>query len=156
MSADHVEHFVVALDKTHLDIQHRDFGYVAGGGAQLGTEGRANLKHPLEDTDHDLLVELRALGQCGFFAEVIEFEYFGAAFGSPSQQFWRVDFNEIVVGQKFTDVAQQLARILKIFCSCRLRRSTPGNQTTCRDYRLLVERFVDLDRRFIGDRHQDS
>ena len=48
---------------------------------RLGAEDRPDFKHALEHTDHDLLVELGALGQIGWCAKIVQFEDIGAALG---------------------------------------------------------------------------
>src|SRR5262245_8704233 len=98
----------MAANKSHLDIEHGNFRDVAGRGAHFSAEGRCDFKHPLKDADHDLLVKLRALGQRGFLAEVIELKDFGAALGRSGHQLWRVNFYKVVFVQKFTDITSQL------------------------------------------------
>src|SRR5690348_17055674 len=53
----------VVLDEAEFDIQADVLVDVARSVMRLGAEDRADLEDTLEDTDHDLLVELWALRQ---------------------------------------------------------------------------------------------
>src|SRR5690606_11752188 len=74
-------HCGVILDETELDVERDVFVQVAGRVVRLRPEDRSNLEDPLEDTHHDLLVELRALRQISRAAKVIHGEYVCAPLG---------------------------------------------------------------------------
>src|ERR1051326_7157863 len=80
--AQHLHDGEVVLDKTELGVQADIFTKVARGVVRLGPENRTDLKDPLEDADHDLLVKLRALRQVSGPPEVVELEDVGPALGS--------------------------------------------------------------------------
>src|SRR6185369_15303655 len=92
----HASDVVVALNKAHLDVEHRDFGDVTGGGRKFSTESRSNLEHALKHTDHDLFVELWALGERRLLAKVIEFKHLCPALGCAGDQFGGLDLDKVV------------------------------------------------------------
>ena len=69
----------------------------------LRPEDRCDLVDALEDTDHHLLVKLRALRQICLFAEIRQGEDISSALGSCRCDFWRMDFGEVMAVQKFAE-----------------------------------------------------
>src|SRR5579884_1980133 len=67
-----------------------------GGVVLLGPERVPHLEDALEDTDHDLLIELRALGQIGMAVEVLHSEDVGPALGGGADDFGRADLGEVL------------------------------------------------------------
>src|SRR5690349_10081985 len=96
---DRVHHFLVALNKPHLNIEHGELSKMPRSGTWLCTIAMSDLKHAFKRTNHDLFVELRTLRKCCSLAKIIEFEYFSTTFGCSSNKLWRVDFNKFVINQ---------------------------------------------------------
>jgi hypothetical protein len=67
----------VVLNKAELDVEANVLVGVAGCVVGFGSKDRADLANPFEDPNHDLLVELRALGQEGRVARCqVSISYF--------------------------------------------------------------------------------
>lgn len=64
----------------------------------FGAKYRPNLEHALEYADHHLLVELRALGEVGRPAEVVEREHVRSALGCRGNDLGRLDLREAALG----------------------------------------------------------
>lgn len=62
--------------------------------ARLGAEHRPDLEDPLEDADHELLVELRRLRQITGPSEVVQFEHVRAGLGRRLDDLRRLDLDE--------------------------------------------------------------
>ena len=62
----------VVLDESHLGVHADVLVEVADGLMRLSPEDGGYLVHALENTDHHLLVLLRALRQIGLLAEVLD------------------------------------------------------------------------------------
>ena len=84
----------MVADEAHLQIEADVLVDVADGVVRLGAEDRADLVDALEDADHDLLVELRALRQIGLPLEVLHGEDVRAALGRRGDQLRGLDFGE--------------------------------------------------------------
>ena len=93
----------VVLDEAQLDVERDVLGQVAGGVVRLGPEHRPDLVDALEDADHHLLVELRALGQVRRAAEVVEREDVGAALGRRADDLRGVDLDEAARVERRTE-----------------------------------------------------
>src|SRR5260370_22012868 len=78
----------VVLNEAEFDIQANILVDVASGVMRLGAADRADLEDTLEDTDHNLLVELWALRQVCRSPKVVEFEAVGAALATRSGKRW--------------------------------------------------------------------
>src|SRR5262249_49355720 len=63
---------------------------------------RSDLEDTFEDTDHDLLVKLRALREICRAAKVVDFEQLCTTFGAGRDNLRRVDLGEPLPGEKFT------------------------------------------------------
>src|SRR5215467_11230783 len=100
----------VVLDEAEFDIQANILIDVTNGVVWLCAEDRADLKDALEDTDHDLLVELWALRQVCRSPKVVEFEHVGATLGSRSDNLWRLYLGEAARGKH---------RAKALHCACR-------------------------------------
>lgn len=61
--AEHPQHVAVVLDEAELRVEGDVLRQVSHRVVRLRTEHRTDLVDPLEDADHLLLVELRALGE---------------------------------------------------------------------------------------------
>ena len=85
---------VWSCDEAHLDVERDVLVEVARRVVRLGAEDRADLEDALEDADHDLLVELRALRQVGRPAEVVDGEDVGPALGGRGDELRRLDLDE--------------------------------------------------------------
>ena len=84
--AEHRHHVAVVVDEAELDVERAVLGEVAHGVVRLGAEHRPDLVDPLEDADQLLLVELRALGEVGRAAEVVDREDRRHRTPSPSRR----------------------------------------------------------------------
>jgi hypothetical protein len=102
--ANHVEDVLEAIDEAHLDIEHGELGEVASGGARLGAVGVVDFEDALKGPDHDLFVELWALGESSLAVEIIDLEDLGAAFGGFSEELRGVDFDEFVVDEELAEI----------------------------------------------------
>ena len=91
---EHRHHRELVLDEADLGVQGDVLVDVTGGVVRLGAEDGADLEDALEDADHDLLVELRALGQVGGLAEVVEGEGGGAELGGRADDLRCLDLGE--------------------------------------------------------------
>src|SRR6266542_558269 len=74
-------HVVVVADESHLGIERDVFVQVARCVMRLRAEDRPHLEDALEDTDEDLLVELRALSEICGLTEVVHAEAVRATLG---------------------------------------------------------------------------
>ena len=90
---------VLVLDEADLGVQRDVLVDVAGGVVRLGPEDGADLVDPLKDADHHLLVELRALGQVGGLAEVVEGEGGGPRLGGRADDLGGLDLCESEIVQ---------------------------------------------------------
>ena len=70
---------------------------------RLSTEDRGHLVDALEDADHDLLVELRALRQVGALAEVVDGKDVGPALGGGGNKLGRLDFGKAAPVQRLAE-----------------------------------------------------
>ncbi len=75
-------HGAMVRDKADLDIHTDILVQVAGRRVRLGAEDGRDLENTLEDADHDLLVELRALRETGTPVEIVHGEEVRAALPS--------------------------------------------------------------------------
>ena len=91
------------VNKTHLRVHGHVLAHVPGRDARFGAVNRRYLIDPLQNSSHDLLVELRGLRQRGVLAEIIGLEDFRSAFGGAREQLGRMDLNEIEVLQVLAD-----------------------------------------------------
>ena len=87
-------HVAVVVDEPHLGVERDVLGEMAHGVVGLGAEHRPDLVHPLEHADHDLLVQLRALGEERAPAEVVEPEDVRAALRRGTDDLRRLDLGE--------------------------------------------------------------
>src|SRR6266849_5606990 len=101
----------VVLDEAEFNVQANILVDVASGVMRLGAEDRADLEDTLEDTDHDLLVELRALRQVCRSPKVVELEDVGTALGSRGDNLWRLYLGEATSGE---------CRAEAFHCSCQI------------------------------------
>src|SRR6266487_3221190 len=88
-------HCKMVLDKAELNIQADIFVDVACRVMRLGAEDRANLEDALEDSHHDLLIELGTLCQVSISPKVVQFEDISPALGSRGDDLWRLYLGEI-------------------------------------------------------------
>ena len=79
-----IEDLVPMVEKAHLELELLPFGEVAGGLGRFGAEKGHEGKDPLVDADHDLLIELAALGKGRCIAKIIDIEKFCSPFGRGS------------------------------------------------------------------------
>ena len=70
--AQHGQHVAMVVDEAELDVERDVLRQVAHRVVRLGPEDRPDLVDPLEDADHLLLVELRALREVRRPAEVVD------------------------------------------------------------------------------------
>ena len=96
--------------KPRLCVERDVLVEVAGGVVRLGAEHRADLEDALEDADHRLLVELRALRQVGGLAEVVEGEDVRAALGGRADDLRRLDLHEAESLQSSTETRHRGGR----------------------------------------------
>jgi hypothetical protein len=85
----------VVVDEAELHVETDVLVDVADGVVRLGAEDRADLVDAFKDADHDLLVELWALGQEGGAAEVVELEDVGPALRGRGDDLGRLHFGEV-------------------------------------------------------------
>ena len=89
-----VHHRKVALDKSHLGIEADVLVSMARGRVGLGSKDGTDFIDLFKDADHDLLVELWALGQVGGLVKVIDLEHVRPAFCGAGDDFgnhvWRL------------------------------------------------------------------
>ena len=81
-------------DEAQLGVQRDVLAEVPRRVVRLGAEHGSDLVHALEHADHDLLVELRALGEVGGPPEVVEGEDVGAALGGRRDDLRGLDLGE--------------------------------------------------------------
>ena len=95
---DHVarrrHHREVVLDEAELDVKTDVLVDVTGGVVRFCPEHRPDLEDPLEDTYHDLFVELGTLRQVGGTAKVVDLEDVGATLGGRGDDLGRLDLGE--------------------------------------------------------------
>ena len=84
----------MVADEPELDVEGDVLGEVPHRVVRLGAEDRADLVDPLEDADQLLLVELRALGEVGRPAEVVDREDVGARLGRRLDELRGLDLGE--------------------------------------------------------------
>ena len=84
----------MVFDEAHLQVQGDVLGQMAGGVVRFGPEHRTHLIDALMHSDHRLLVELRALGQVGVPAEVVDPKDVGASLGGGGHQLGGLDLHE--------------------------------------------------------------
>jgi hypothetical protein len=85
------------LLERHLQVQPSEFAHVARSVRVLSTKDGADFEHTVHITaEHHLLVQLRGLCQTRRLIEVLEGEDLRTAFTSASDDFWRVDLNEVM------------------------------------------------------------
>ncbi len=100
----------VVVDKAQLDVEADVFAEVADGVVGLGAEDGADFEDAFEDADHDLFVELGALGQVGRAAEVVDGEDVGAALGGGGDELGRLDLGKALAGEIAAEGAHHAAR----------------------------------------------
>ena len=88
----------VVLDKAQLDVEADVFAEVADGVVGFGAEDGADFEDAFEDADHDLFIELGALGQVGGAAEVVDGEDVGAALGGGGDELGGLDLGKALAG----------------------------------------------------------
>ena len=81
-------------DEPERGVQRRVLRQVPYRVVRLGPEHRPDLVHPLEDPDHHLLVELRALRQVRRAAEVVHREDVRTGLGRRAHDLRGVDLGE--------------------------------------------------------------
>ena len=84
----------MVVDEAELRVERDVFGEMPRRVVRLGAEDRPDLVHALEDPDHDLLEELRALREVRGTTEVVELEHVRAALGRGRDDLWRLDLRE--------------------------------------------------------------
>ncbi len=98
-AGDHVpqdrHHVSVIADEAELGVERDVLGEMSRGVVRLGTEHRSDLVHALEDANHDLLVELRALSEIRGAAEVVEAEDVRTALGRGLDDLGGLDLDEL-------------------------------------------------------------
>jgi hypothetical protein len=97
----------VVADEAELDVERAIFGEVPDSVVRLRSEHRPDLVDPLEDADHLLLVELRALGQVGRAPEVVDGEHVGARLGGRLDELRRGDLGEVQVVERRAEATQR-------------------------------------------------
>src|SRR5260370_6682889 len=121
----------VVLNEAEFDIQANILVDVASGVSRIGAEDRADLEDTLEDTDHNLLVELRALCQVCRSPKVVEFEDVGAALGSRGDNLWRLYLGEATSGKRGAEALHRAC--------CQAQDGTPC-QVAMIDRRVVKQR----------------
>ena len=96
---EHSHDGVLVLDESDLGVERDVLVDVTGGVVRLGPEDGAHLVDALKDADHHLLVELRALGQVGGLAEVVEGEGGGPRLGGRADDLRGLDLRESEIVQ---------------------------------------------------------
>src|SRR5258707_2762111 len=84
----------MVLDEPEFCIEAHILVHMAGGIVRFGAKDWADLVDALEHADHDLFIELRALCEIRWSAEVIEFEDIGTALCGRRDDLGRLDFRE--------------------------------------------------------------
>ena len=97
----------MVADEAELDVERAVLREVPDRVVRLGPEHRADLVDPLEDADHLLLVELRALGEVRGPAEVVDGEDVGARLGGRLDELRRRDLGEAQVVERRAEPAQR-------------------------------------------------
>src|SRR5258707_10307689 len=90
----------MVLDKAKLGVQADIFIDMARRVVRLGAEDRADLEDALEDTNHDLLVELWTLCQVGRASKVVQLEDVSPALGCSSDNLRRLYLRKAACGQR--------------------------------------------------------
>ncbi len=73
----------------------------------FGAENGGDFENTFKNANHHLLVELRALGEEGFAAEIVEPENVRAAFGTGGDDFRRADFGETLALEEIAEAAAE-------------------------------------------------
>ena len=96
-----------SLDEPELGVEGDVLRQVPDGVVRLGPEHRADLVDPLEDADHLLLVELRALREVRRPAEVVDLEDVGPGLGRRLHELGRLDLGEPGRVERVAEPAQR-------------------------------------------------
>lgn len=93
-----IKNLKVMLLDVHLHIETGELAEMTVGVGIFGSEDGTNFKDSFEvTTEGHLLVKLWALGHASVLSEVLKVEHVGTTLGCSSEEFWRVDLNEVIL-----------------------------------------------------------
>lgn len=99
-----IQDFEVVLVEDHLDIEASEFTQMSVGVGVFSTEDGTDFEDSVHITAQDhLLVELRALSEASFLAEVVEAEDISATLGGTTDELGGVNLSELAGVQKLTE-----------------------------------------------------
>src|SRR2546423_1774814 len=90
----------MVLDKAKFGVQADIFIDMARGVVRLGAEDRADLEDALEDTNHDLLVELWTLCQVGGPSKVVQLKDVSSTLGCSGYNLRCLNLRKAACGQR--------------------------------------------------------
>ena len=99
-----VQEFEIVLFDGHFNVETNELTHVSVSEWIFGSKDGSDFKDSLEIShDAHLLVELRGLSKASFTIEIAECENIGSSFWTATDEFRTVDFNKIIVDNKFSE-----------------------------------------------------